>query len=274
MKQRYPFIVIGLLAAAALVALLLSLRDRRAKLYTVTVLSDLGATMSPVAVNDHGQVLALTRVGPGHIRLVLWHRDRGVQDLGSAHGGVWCINDAGQIFGFADVLGWSDSWPCLWDLPPGSPAVRLPSTRFYDLNRHGASVGRIRLSDEISSMVIWQKSGDPQELFQIDGRLGTFQIEDRALINDVNQVVFTEFRSPVFKILGKRFHAPDYFTSCLWDPARGRIPLNAHVLHQRGEQFYAINLNNRRCIVGLLHSRDHKPGRPVLLEPIAKRWGR
>jgi probable HAF family extracellular repeat protein len=242
------------------------------------VLGTLGGRESVAwSVNNVGQVVGWAQTASGARHAFVWDRRAGMRDLGTLGGTgseARFINDAGQIFGFTDVPGWSDSWPCLWDLPPGSPALRLPSTCFYDLNRHGASVGQVRLSGEISSMVIWQKSGDPQELFRIDSRLGTVLIDRRAQVNDVNQVVFTEIHSPVFRLLGKRFHTPEYFVSCLWDPARGRIPLNAHAPHRRGEQFYAIDLNNQSCIVGLLHSPEHKPGRPVLLEPIPKRWGK
>ena len=94
-------------------------------------------------------------------------------------------------------------------------------------------------------------------------------------INDKNQIAYTEYTWSRWDDLKDRLAGPrfplDRTASYLWDPERGRIPLDRYLRGLR--RFMVEDLNNEGCIIGRAETKDGLT-RPVLLEPIAERWDR
>jgi hypothetical protein len=136
-------------------------------------------------------------------------------------------------------------------------------------------------------MAAIEKPGSPTSYLLLRDEHGTwkrlFPMHDQFLpprpLNDKNQIAYTEHVYSRWEPLRNRLpgwlvrpRLPSYEArSYLWDPVRGRIPLNSYL---RGiEGFHVRDLNNNGCIIGIGEGKDGR-SRSVLLEPIPERWNK
>ncbi len=116
--------------------------------------------------------------------------------------------------------------------------------------------------------MLWRKDREPVWLFP----LADFDAHV-ALLNDANQVVYCEtHRSSLAKWFPRWF--PSSRRMFLWDPVRGSISFDRCVKLGGRDYFAVCDLNNKGCLVGVVQSSQGVHTSPVLLEPIAKKWGR
>ncbi len=118
-------------------------------------------------------------------------------------------------------------------------------------------------------MVLWRQGGTAKRLFPIDRGIQCWPI-----INDANQILFAEFHPRWLEPItaGRLFPSPTEYW--IWDPNRGRIPLNPQALTRRGETLELFDLNDDGCLVGRLSGPGLSYIHGVLLEPIPERWGK
>ncbi len=233
-----------------------------------------GAESVARGLNNRGQVVGWSRTAAGLKHAFVWDRTTGMQDLGPAEGDggeARAINDSGQIIG---VLDGRASCPALWT-PAGSAWTAEPLESLLgssDINNHGYTAGRQRFPLAGEFMVRW-RSGDPTILFPMDYPIAVWPV-----INDVNQILFAESHRRLLEPITAGRLVPSSTEYWIWDPNRGRVPLNPQALARRGETFEAFDLNDKGCIVGRVVGYDWSGRityvRPVLLEPIPERWGR
>lgn len=223
-----------------------------------------------LGLNNHGQVVGYSKSDRHPMRAFRWDRTNGMQEL-SAFGEGWSracvINDAGQIFALSSK-GRSPDWPSFWDPRVATSAVTLPGNDFYDMNSDGCVVGRFLSFDSGDfAMVFWRSGTGIEELFPLPGPMG-----DAPRLNDACQILYSENRRSRLEWLSKKLFGPRRWT-CLRDPHRGRIPLDAYLPRGMGS-FLARDLNGKGSIIGVLQTRDGKRSRGVLLVPVPERWGR
>ena len=89
------------------------------------------------------------------------------------------------------------------------------------------------------------------------------------LVNDANQVVYTEEHRSRWEQYSTRLFPPRHY-GYLWDPERGRIALNRY-LPSQSVRFEVRDLNNKGGILGIAHLKGGRVRLPVLLEPILER---
>ena len=230
------------------------------------------------ALNNRGQVVGASSPAMGVPRAFIWDKTSGMRDIGPHGGrgsGAVAINDAGQVLGFleADTISRQPK-PCFWDLAHGTntSGIPLPSSDDYpggsDINNSGYVVGRKYHWDKDEYYVyIWRKDAGLEWLFPLEHSAGPL------VLNDANQVLYSEKYYSWFEWLSKRFFSP-YTRRYLWDPKRGRILLDGHVPRRMGELTMVQDLNNKGCIVGVIRSKVMAYHLTVLLEPIPDRWNK
>jgi hypothetical protein len=240
-----------------------------------TLLGTLGGrTSTAMAMNNRGQIIGLSPDSAGLIRAFCWDKETGMREL-TAPDGSRCdpvsINDAGQILVMAlqKPLVLPGPWFLLDPNGPKSLNPIPPDTWLSSINAGSCMVGIERSAGVLTRLLIRNKQGTWRRLFPMNSH------GDVTRLNDKNQIAYTEFTDSRWKDLLERFfHRPFQRSdaeSYLWDPVRGRIPLNRYV---RGvKQFIVQDLNNEGCIVGTADLEDGTM-RPVLLEPIPERWGK
>lgn len=271
MKQRYRFTIMGLIAATILSLLVAGLLWKGPKLYTVTVLSSLGGwSHLSHAMNDLGQVVGVEHVGKDQ-RLFLWDRATGMKELAAPEPGpCWpaSINGAGQVLMISDPMG-SSRW---FLLDPNGPILlnEVPlRTSLRNVNRNSCMAGIDKSNSSEPYLVFWDDKRISKRLFPVcvHGQM--------TKLNDKNQVACTSFRSRRWERWRTRLFGPrmmaDESISYLWDPARGKIPLDRYV--PDAERFPVVDLNNNGCLIGSVYTKD-RHWHAVLLEPIPKRRGR
>ncbi|MEN6426719.1 MAG: hypothetical protein ABFE13_15275 [Phycisphaerales bacterium] len=230
------------------------------------------------AINNRGQVVGDSGMEPGPPHAVLWEGAHGMRDLNPPDAQASmaeCLNDSGQILGRFGV----DGGLCLWD--PANPNftdwMSLPGEGGacnHELNNGGYVLGEeFRLADGKSGWpqryaMLWHKDRDPVWLFPLADLNAHV-----AFLNDANQVVYCESHRPALARWFPRWFPPRE-SSFLWDPTRGRIPLDGYLRLGRTDRFGTSDLNNGGCIVGVVSSDGGVKKRTVLLEPIEKRWRR
>jgi probable HAF family extracellular repeat protein len=240
---------------------------------SVRMLGTLGGTESVAqGLNNRGQVVGWSRTAEGLKHAFVWDQTAGMRDLSAPEGDdgeARAINNRGQIIGAPDGR---VGWPTLWT-PAGSTWATEPLQSLFggcDINSGGYMAGWQSLPGGRRCMVLWRSGDLPKVLFPLD-----YEIERCRTINDANQVLFTEWHHHVLRYVTLGRLVPWPIEYWIWDPNRGRIPLNPQVLTRRGEIFEAFDLNDSGCIVGRVTGRDWTRGtyvRPVLLEPIHERW--
>lgn len=244
-----------------------------------TLLGTLGGKSSyPMAINNRGQIVGNSERADGSWHAFLWDRASGMRDLGTLGGANSqgrCINDAGVVFGLSHTPT-KEYQPFIWDANDGMIALdaSLAISTLNSINNGSCVVGLMRSPGRDSHMGMWHERSGPKELFPLP--LGGQTIA-MPLINDANQIVFDELDAKKPWWLPQKLFRPRS-RHYLWDPHRGVISLDRYVPSRRNEFFYAMDINSKGCIVGILHCQP-KPPRPararaIVLEPIPEQWGR
>jgi probable HAF family extracellular repeat protein len=240
----------------------------------------LGIPGEATALNNRGQVVGSfwTRVDdtPREERhAFLWDRVTGLRDLGAlgkTHSEALAVNDAGQVFGFCQSNSYPEEprEPCYWNPadPTAAAGIRLPNRTYTGLTNHGYIVGKEYFRDSAPYIVLWRDYTGLKKLFPHDSADDVFRLQ--LFVNDANQVVCVgEHHSPWERYSRRLF--PVRATHFLWDPQRGKIPLDRYVTGLGS--FEVRDLNNNGCILGVVHAEDGSSA-AVLLEPIPERWAR
>jgi probable HAF family extracellular repeat protein len=246
-----------------------------------TMLGTLGTkNSSTVAMNDRGQIVGVSYdsdYATGLLLAFTWDKATGIRELRTPDG-RGChpvrINDEGQILAWWEDVNDSLRWFLL------NPDGRLesldavPSPSFlYGVNSASCVIG----TDESHNSAWYLIFVDERRVLK---RLFPVGVDTLAVtrLNDRNQVAFSESAKPrdswwdsFLDRLGRSRDVSGISVSYLWDPARGRVPLNRY-LHDMA-WFYVDDLNNNGSIIG---TGEMKAGgiRALLLEPIPERWGR
>jgi len=207
-------VVIVILAVILGLALLMVLRiHRRPRLYRVVVLPSLGGNFTrPDAINDRGQVVGVSETADGDFHLFFWDKERGIEDLGDAHGGRFDINNAGQIAGTTEAA--DESKQAFIRDPNG--AMRLLGTLggswsgAVTLNNHGQVAGTSEATDGSQHVFFWDRATGMRDVIAFSGQDGYVRT-----INDAG-LVWGHADTPA------RGHQP-----FLWDPNEGLLGAGA-----------------------------------------------
>jgi len=244
-----------------------------------TLLGTLGGkTSHAMGINNRGQIVGNADLPDGSWHAFLWDRVHGMRDIGTLGGRDSqgrCINDAGVVFGLSHTAT-LENQPFLWDPNEGMVALdaSLAISTLNSINDGSCVVGPMRSPGRTSHMGIWCKRAGPKELFPLP--LGG-QTLGLPLISDANQIVFDELDTKKPWWLPRRLFHPRS-RHYLWDPNCGVISLDRYVPSRRNEFFYAMDINNKGCIVGILDCQPKPPqparARAIVLEPIPERWGK
>jgi probable HAF family extracellular repeat protein len=234
------------------------------------LLGTLGGTESvALGLNNCGQVVGWSRTAGGLKHAFVWDATTGMRDLGTPEGNegeARAINDGGQIVGVSDE---QPGRSVLWT-SNGSQVTDRQLRYLFGLsgiNNHGYTAGRHSSPGGEEYMVLWRQSGAPKRLFPID-----HQIQCWPIINDANQILFAEFHRRWLEPITVGRLLPSATEYWIWDPNRGRIPLNPQALTRRSETLELFDLNDNGCLVGRLSGLRQSYTHGVLLEPIPERW--
>ena len=229
------------------------------------------------AINDRGQVVGSFQAPPRYTtHAFIWSRSEGLQDLGRAlnrSSAATAVSETGTVFGFYEYSEGMRHYrkPVYWnpDDPFDTAGIETPSNDFFDMNDKGWIVGRHTFMKDGPHVVLWNAYGGIQKLFPYDPPLGIFGQASDWLVNDVNQVVYTEEYHSRWEKYSARLFPPRHDCT-LWDPVHGRIALKRYLPSQT-QRFEVRDLNNRGGILGIAHLKGGRLQLPVLLEPIAER---
>jgi len=241
-----------------------------------TMLGTLGGKKSlALAMNNHGQIVGVSLDANDFLHAFLWDKDTGMKKL-PIPDGIRCIpysiNDAGQILVMAikQPLVLPGPW-FLLDPNGSKPVAPLPPDTW--LQSMNASSCMVAIEGHRSSkpyLFLRNEQGELKRLFPFCG-----EFEAATRLNNKNQIACTLLANDLWESLRIRFirrHLPSYEgESYLWDPVRGRVPLDRYLKGVEG--FHVRDLNNNGCIVGFGTTEDGTPC-SVLLEPIPERWGK
>ncbi len=243
-----------------------------------TLLGTLGGKTSLVwAVNNHGRMVGTSETANGRDRPFLWDRAHGMQDLATLVGTEFdarTINDAGQVLTLKYTSLMKPEY-FVWDPNQGMIAIGpQPSIVWlHGLNCASWTVGEVHDAHAGHRMVAWNSRTGMRDLFPLDLPVHL------AALNDANQILYNE-RPPdrpswiARKLLPswvRRRPSVPHHPCYLWDPQRGKIPLDRCLPRGHGT-FTATDINNKGCIVGFVASGTRV--RVVLLEPLPERWSK
>jgi probable HAF family extracellular repeat protein len=249
-----------------------------------TILGTLGGKRSSVyAMNNRGQIVGMSNTADGKPRAFLWDKKTGVKELPRLAGTQYIpvsINDAGRILIMAIKQTPSLSYDYSWFLldPNGAkPVTPLPpDTWLQSMNANSCMVATGGSGSSKPYLYIRNQQGELKRLFPYCG-----EFESATRLNDKNQIACSLLTNHLWEPLRIRFlqrlrffrpRLPSFEKeSYLWDPVRGRIPLDRYL--EGIEGFIVEDLNNDGCIIGTGHREDGSPC-SVLLEPIPERWGK
>ncbi|MEN6424717.1 MAG: hypothetical protein ABFE13_05105 [Phycisphaerales bacterium] len=243
-----------------------------------TMLGTLGGKRSiAYAMNNRGQIIGVSLDANDFLHAFLWDKQTGMKRL-PVPDGIRCIpysiNDAGQILVMAIKQPLVIPGPWFLLDPNGSePVDSLPPDMWLLSMNAGSCIIAIQHSGSPKSYLLFR---DEQGVWR---RLFHMHEVFTPQLNDSNQVAYTERVYNRWDSLQSwlprwlvRPRLPSHQTrSYLWDPVRGRVPLNRYLKGM--ERFYVEDLNNNGCIVGSATTEDGNPC-SVLLEPIPERWGK
>ena len=239
-----------------------------------TMLGTLGGKWSAAyGINNRGQIIGLTHsASPSHA--FIWEKATGMRRL-SGPDATPCIpvsiNDAGQVL------------VTLVERPPSPMRYVLIDPNGPVFLDTGARNIQLLSINNRSCMVGVEEPGGPRAHLVLRDerktlrRLVPISTDWMTRVNDRNQIAYTNVRRKPLTALEDRYIRPRWpidieeRVSYLWDPIRGRVPLNRYV---RGVKHLIVeDLNNNGCIVGTADMKDGST-RLVLLEPIPERWGK
>lgn len=239
-----------------------------------TMLGTLGGRMSvALAMNNNSRIVGISYNAADSGRVFLWDRATGMKELPRPEpGGYWpvSINDHGQIFVLSHGGG---KRPNRWYIFDANGPTRLdvppPDASPGNMNNHGWVAAVSKPAGKQPHLFLYNERGPLKRLFPASVHAVITRL------NDSNQVACTTFvRDPWDRWRG-RLLRPRRFVdrsfSYLWDPERGRIPLDRYV--PDAERFLVMDLNNKGCLIGTACTNDGR-WRTVLLEPIRERWGK
>jgi probable HAF family extracellular repeat protein len=240
-----------------------------------TMLGTLGGRMSvSLGINNRGQVVGVSDKGGDRPGLFLWDETTGMKELHKPpRCGCWprLVNDLGQVL--AESLDSATASPHAFLLGPDGP-VELEAVQqgacLMDMNNNSWIVGVRGRKTKNAQLALWQGQQFSRQLCRVGPLI------ESARLNDRNQVTYTEtndsrwmrWRDRWFR---RRSTMSDEMTSYLWDPRRGRLPLNRYIRGAR--RFIVRDLNNNGSIVAAAQI-DDDCWQAILLEPIPERWGR
>ena len=224
-----------------------------------------------IAMNNRGQIVGYSRGNATGGAGFLWDEARGMTQLQIPDGPdcqAMSINDAGQILMMP--LGRPPGSRRWFLLDPNGPIpldTLPPNARPYSINSQGCIVAIENPGHARPYVLVSNRQGEWKRLFDFAGGL------EPTRMNDRQKVAYTEYTHSRWDDLEDRLFGPrlpiDRVASYLWNPVRGRIPLNRY-LHGL-DRFIVRDLNNEGAIIGTAVTRDGRTC-SVLLEPIDKRW--
>ncbi|MBN1359451.1 MAG: hypothetical protein JW993_02615 [Sedimentisphaerales bacterium] len=225
------------------------------------------------AMNNRGQIVGYSYDSAGHVRSFRWAEAAGMTQLHTPDGpncAALSINDAGQILVKSIGQGLSSDRWFLLD-PNGSVSLDVfpRGARPYSINNASCIAAVEHAGGPRLYLLFADRSRTWKRLFRIEAHSPVTRVNDR------NQIAYTEYTQSGWDDLEDRFVRSrfplDRTVSYLWDPVRGRIPLDRYLRGLR--RFMVEDLNNEGSIIGTAETKDGQT-RPVLLEPIPGRWGR
>lgn len=230
-----------------------------------TVLPTLGGdSVQARAMNNLGHVIGVAKTASGVDHAFIWDAVHGIHDLTPSDSGgtsPWSLNDAGQV-----VVSTRRGSFLLHTMDGQVVASEpLPLRQLTHLNNPGRIAGLSRTVKGWADVVVWRSDSDVETVGRLRGG-------DPGMprINDVGQVHFWQERRPAITLPRLRqfsAHTENY----LWDPRRGRIPLDVCVSLDAGDYLTFSDVNNHGALVGVVHRRTGR-SEGILLEPIPERW--
>jgi probable HAF family extracellular repeat protein len=232
-------------------------------------------------MNNRGQIVGVSLNTNDFLHAFLWDKTTGMKKL-PIPDGIRClphsINDAGQILVMAikQPLVLPGPW-FLLDPNGAKPVTPLPSGMWLQsMNANSCMLATEGSGSPKPYLYLRNQQGELRRLFPFCG-----EFESATRLNDKNQIACSLLTHRPWDPLRIRFlqrlrlfrrRLPSFEKeSYLWDPVRGRIPLDRYLKGIEG--FIVEDLNNNGCIIGMGHREDGSPC-SVLLEPIPEHWSR
>jgi len=236
----------------------------------VHFLGDLGGGRSTArALSNRNQVTGTSVDAKGLRYAFIWDQANGMRSIMELPGqNYWvkAINDAGQVLGSADTAT-QLCQPFLWDPNEGLLDIGAIAESVLTLHDRTGLLGQHRISlAKGRFMVLWGKEKGIEELFPLDHGCSS----DEILVNDANQVIYTEclpsrwerFGGPFDRLRERRI---------LWDPKQGKINLDRYLPWRLRKSFVPLDMNSQGYIIGYAVKGKETPV-GLLLEPIPKKW--
>lgn len=245
MKAKRRLLILAAAVALVLVGLVVLIPRRHEQLYKVTILPTLGGWQpSPRAINDQGQIVGFAYDASAKDHLLLWDREKGMQDLGPVLRWEADINNAGQIAAtVTDSNGNRQAF--LWDPTNGRQMLGTlggAESVAQALNNNGQVVGVSDSSDGQPQPFIWDRTHGVRMLPK-----GRQQAGRATGINDAGQ--FMGFVGSLT--------APNI--PCFWDstdPDDEAAPMMLGALYPATVYPGGSDLNNDGYVLGRTYHRE------------------
>jgi len=255
MKRKRLFIVSFCAALLVVGILITTLRPQRQVLYRVTYLPSLGEEFFlPWSINDRGQIAGFSKVARSTYHLLLWDREKRLQDLGPVDNNHVHINNAGQIAATVqDPNGHERAF--IWDPNDGRhilPTLGGETATPFGINNHGQVIGAAETASGLLHACVWNAASEIHDLtpsstlqthalsINDSGRTTVFTRTGPLLV-DANEIVTSTSPSiPVRGLIeinsngyvaGLVRAGPGKFDIVIWHPDSGQkklVQLNAN----------------------------------------------